>query len=54
MRIIAIAAAVITASGCMTLYGGAMQRVRVTSTPPDAQQSVVETPRCTESGEAPA
>ena len=37
MRLIAIAVVVITASGCMTLYGGAMQRIRVTSTPPDAQ-----------------
>ena len=37
MRIIAIAVVVITAPGCMTLYGGATQRVRVVSTPPDAQ-----------------
>ena len=37
MRSIASAAAVITASGCVTLYGGAVQRVGVTSTPPDAQ-----------------
>ena len=37
MRIIAVAVAVVTASSCVTLYGGAVHRVSVTSTPPDAR-----------------
>lgn len=37
MRIIAVAVAVVAASSCVTLYGGAVHRVVVTSTPPDAQ-----------------
>ena len=37
MRIIAVAAIVLTASSCVTLYGGAGHRVSVTSTPPDAR-----------------
>ena len=44
MRIIAVAVIVITASGCMTLYGGTMQRVRVTSTPPGAHVLLNGTP----------
>ena len=37
MRITAVAVAVVTASSCVTLYGGAVHRVSVTSTPPDAR-----------------
>lgn len=37
MRTVAIAVIVVTASSCMSLYGGAWQRVTVTSTPPGAQ-----------------
>lgn len=37
MRIVAVAVAVLTASSCVTLYGGAVHRVRVTSAPPGAR-----------------
>lgn len=37
MRIIAVAVVVVAASSCVTLYGGAVHRVEVTSTPPGAQ-----------------
>ena len=37
MRITAVAVAVVTASSCVTLYGGAVHRVRVTSAPPGAR-----------------
>ena len=37
MRIIAVAVAALTTSSCVTLYGGGVHRVVVTSTPSDAQ-----------------